>query len=601
MNNLNSIKLIIWDLDDTLWHGTLSEGTVSINETFKSFIADTADMGIIHSIVSKNDYSPVKEELQKLGIWDYFVFPSINWEAKGERINSLIKLIKLRNENVLFIDDNIQNLEEAKYYNPELMTALPDELNGLIKEAEAAEKTDIEHKRLKQYKLLEEKEKLKADFSDNSEFLMMSGIRAELHNDCFEHIDRIYEMIQRTNQLNYTKFRQDRDGLISLLNDGNSKCGYVTVSDRFGDYGIVGFYAVQNGKAIHFLFSCRTLGMSVEQWVYEKIGFPEIDIQGEVAAEISKSAPLPKWINRTGSPSLQSEKAKISQRVLFKGPCDLEQIFSFIKADNGIVTEFTYVNGRGVEIEGTSHTSQFLTALTATQEEKEKLCSEFPWFDDKMLDTALQNENFDTVYYSLLADANLGLYRKKGSDLYIALCQKCDDLTDSENHAALINGKTFTSNIRFTQSELERFAKAFEFTENEDFSLTISNLDKIYALTKDRIGKWVILLGSEKEYKANRNPNYVNRHLMHKILNDKVKKWAEDKENVILIELGKYISGDEDYVDSINHFTKKVYYTLAQDIASSAGASSLETKGKGALLYRTVRQKGRQILKKFKG
>ena len=113
---LSKVKLMIWDLDETLWKGTLSEENVELNRPFIDFINDTLDAGIVHSICSKNDYHKTKDKMQELGIWDLFVFPSIDWTPKGQRVKSIIDQMKLRPENVLFIDDNVQNLQEAAFY-----------------------------------------------------------------------------------------------------------------------------------------------------------------------------------------------------------------------------------------------------------------------------------------------------------------------------------------------------------------------------------------------------------------------------------------------------------------------------------------------------
>ena len=66
-------------------------------------------------------------------------------------------------------------------------------------------------------------------------------------------------------------------------------CGYVTVSDKFGDYGIVGFFAIENGWCEHFLFSCRTIGLGIEQYVYASLGWPALQVVGEVVKEVDKS------------------------------------------------------------------------------------------------------------------------------------------------------------------------------------------------------------------------------------------------------------------------------------------------------------------------
>ena len=39
--NFKEIKLIIWDLDETLWNGTISEGRVFLSQEIKQLIQNT--------------------------------------------------------------------------------------------------------------------------------------------------------------------------------------------------------------------------------------------------------------------------------------------------------------------------------------------------------------------------------------------------------------------------------------------------------------------------------------------------------------------------------------------------------------------------------
>jgi hypothetical protein len=68
---LKDIRLVIWDLDETFWRGTLTEGGINYNEKHHDTVLELCRRGII---------------LVRSGIWDYFIFPSINWSSKPERI-----------------------------------------------------------------------------------------------------------------------------------------------------------------------------------------------------------------------------------------------------------------------------------------------------------------------------------------------------------------------------------------------------------------------------------------------------------------------------------------------------------------------------------
>lgn len=592
---IQNIKLIIWDLDETFWQGTISEEDISLIPEHIQFLKDTTDFGTVNSICSKNDFDVAKKRLEADGLWEYFVFPSIDWNAKGQRVKGIIDTMKLRAANVLFVDDNVQNLEEAKHFCPELMTAFPQDLSELIEETRLAEKKDTQHKRLNQYKQLEEKEEARIGFESNEEFLHSCNIKVSVCNECEDEIDRIHELLMRSNQLNYTKFRQEKDALTELIKSPETKAGYVKVKDKFGDYGIVGFYAVKDGRLVHYAFSCRTLGMKIEQYIYYMLGCPELEVAGDVVTVLNKTE-NPSWINNDAENEEQS-KNKISSdcRILFKGPCDMSQMYAFLNLGENAVTEFTYMNDAGISVEGHNHTSQLVTALYASDERKKEILSDAVFFDKDMLTTALKTEKFDYVVLSMLTDGNLGVYKRKSTGEEIALCEKKYSLTAPENREKYINKKVFTSFISFSEEMLTDFEKKYSFAENKVAERTVANLQRIW----EYIGKetkLILLLGSEREFKKKCKESYNNRHIEHTQMNAEIAQWAKDKPNVILLPFDKYIKNDADFIDTINHFVKRVYFDLACELADIFRSDSnfVEVKGKSALIKETVKQKLRR-------
>lgn len=581
MINLNKVKLIIWDLDETLWQGTISEGKIEIDDEIVNFIKNTLDMGIVHSICSKNDYDVIKKKLEEENLWEYFVFVSADWSSKGSRIKGVIENMGLRNVNTLFVDDNIQNLNEAKFFCDGIMTALPEELKEAFSLAQNAEKKDKAHKRLNQYKILEEKNSQKKSYSSNEEFLMSCDIKVDISENCMDQIERIEELVLRSNQLNYTKVRSNKDELINLISEKDVKCGFVSVKDKFGDYGVVGFYAIKEDELKHFVFSCRTLGMQIEQFVYKKLNCPKLKVVGEVVTILNDTF-LPPWINIKEADG-KKEKARSNSRVLFKGPCDMSQIFSFIEKNGNIETEFTYVGENGVSIEGYNHTAQIVTALCNDEKTKKEITDEFSWFDKDMLRTKLSENEFDFVVLSLLNDGNLGVYKNKETGNMVAFCKAYYDVTDEKNWGKYINEEIFTSNIKFKKEELQRFSQKYEFIDNKNANVTIDSLEKIY----NRInGKLILLLPCERPFENLSDESYNGRHITHKILNEKVREWAENKENVILMQFDQYVHSQRDYTDTINHFTKKVYYDLSQDLINTLNTSGTSFKRKSKLFMR---------------
>ena len=566
MYSFEKIKLVIWDLDETFWSGTLSEGEVHAPEQNIELIKYLTDIGIVNTICSKNDLKSVQKKLKEIGILDFFVFMSVNWEPKGGRIKQLIVDMMLRPENVLFIDDNPSNLEEAKFYCPELMTMIPKGIPALIQDAASCEKKDIKHKRLKQYILLEEKQSQKENYSSNEEFLYSSNIHVEIRQDCMMHLDRIPDLVWRRNQLNFTTVRSDKAELAELFVDDSVDSAYISVSDRFGDYGIVGFYAIKDNNLIHFCFSCRTLGMGIEQYVYAKLGCPNLHIVGEVVSDLSGDV-IPGWIN-------QKEKKKdargllttmgTSHSVLIKGPCDLFQILPYIADKSVIDTEFTFVNEKGITIESTGHTTHIVEAMRLDSISKKRILSEVPFADKEIYSKRIYEGDYKVVIISILADANLGVYQRKGTGEKIAFLEGYHPITDRSNWDNYVNGRYESNGFKFTRENLEQFAELYEFIGINSPTQIVDNLRYIRKhLSQDCL--MAVMLGGELYYEKNTYPAYKNRHLVHKKINDAIRTVAKDL-NIYLIDVNKYLVDQNSFYDHFNHYIKPIYYQLAGEI-----------------------------------
>lgn len=591
MYQFDKIKLVIWDLDETFWQGTFSEGHVEIPEQNRRLIALLTDTGIVNSICSKNDEKQVMDYLKDQGLAEYFVFPSINWQPKGARIKQLISDMQLRPANVLFLDDNPSNLGEASFSCPEIMTGTPEILPHLLADAEKAERKDSEHKRLKQYRILEEKHQARSEFSSNEEFLYQSNVRVDFAADCAANIDRIHDLILRSNQLNFTKVRSTKEELSVLFSDPDVSCGYVSVQDNFGDYGIIGFYAVKSNHLLHFVFSCRTLGMGIEQYVYNKLGRPELTIIGEVISDLSGKE-LPGWINQNTTDSTASQmeiKDLAAHTVLVKGPCDLFQIYPYIANTELFDTEFTHTTENGLVIESTGHTTHIVEALRLSQTQKQMVVDEVPFAHLDMYCDNIYRRNYKVVFLSILADCNLGVYRRKGTGEQLAFLEYIHPITDPASWPGLISGEYPTSNFHFTEDILRAFSEKYEFVGRNSPEQIVANLDFIRKhLSRDC--SLVIMLGGELYYEKNTFEAYQDRHLIHKKANDAIRSWAEHQENVRLMDVNRYLVDQSSFYDHFNHYIKPVYYALASEMVEIVnkvtGSQITETSKAKMLLIR---------------
>lgn len=574
MLDFSTIKLVIWDLDDTFWEGTLSEGGIRVIQSNVDLVRRLTDCGVINSICSKNDADAVNAELQRLQVRDLFVMCSVTWQPKGQRIRDLIGNMQLQAQHVLFIDDNNMNREEAAYYCPGLMVAAPDAIPELIRYAAAVRTADPEHKRLSRYRILETKLQEKAVAVSNETFLRDSDIHIHFGLDCTEELDRIAELTSRTNQLNFTKNRMTRAELADLFADPATTGAYVSVRDRFGEYGIVGYYAMCNDELVHFVFSCSTMGMGIEQFTYDYLGRPPFTVVGDVASLLDQHEPIdyitiddvdPEVGRHTGA-SARTEGADGYRKVLFKGPCDVRALIPLIDGRASTFrAELNEPDDRGVMITAHNHTAHIAQAMARSSDEIKELVSEAPFLNSAAFETSMF-DGYDAVVLSMLPDSHEGFYRlRRDPSLGIAFSSFAFDLTDPAQWEKFIKGKNPNHGFKFTAELLATFADTFEFVGPLPVASVVQNLTQIRnALDSSTL--LLLLLGSEME-PSKVIAEFVGHGRRHSELNRAVEQFAAEQPNVRIVNYTSYINGDDDFLGDINHLTRRKHVEIAGQIS----------------------------------
>lgn len=575
---VEAVRLVIWDLDDTFWEGTVTEGGIKKYSQFNhDLVIELSKRGIMSSICSKNDYETIKKILTEKGIWEYFVFPSINWESKAHRVQEIIKNIQLRPESVVFIDDNHMNRAEVLDYIDGIRVEDENYISKIFNDPLYKGKNDSKFSRLMQYKILEQKQKDKTESSvDNKDFLRKSDIIVTIDHDVENNIDRVIELINRTNQLNFTKFRLSEDidkakqEILKQINDipYGRTAGLVHVKDKYGDYGYCGFYLKEQihnqSKLIHFCFSCRVLGMGVDAWLYQKLKSPDIIISGEVLTDI-KNADLVDWINLETDSNKKEDKKINAKRIIFRGGCDLDAIAHYMNYDDTtIFSETNYVrNGQLIRrdsiiniiagIEGFSEENE--RELTAVGLEKSDFSIEFLKNSD---------EN-DVVVLSLWAETGSLSYRNKKDNLtFMILFQgvyfNYTNVSDEDLYSTL--DKLYGDDCK--KEEYFQFIKNIHdnyntvFYESEMFK---NNLQRIIEKLHPK-AKIIILKPSYKI--RNDNGEIISHEIKLKNrydIDDVVSKYK----NVFSIDIMELLCADTEIVD-VTHFGRMIYYKIYQKI-----------------------------------
>lgn len=426
------VRLVIWDLDETFWGGTLTEGGMRRNPAHEEVVRELSRRGIVNAICSRNDRAEVERVLADQGMWDWFVFPSIDWTAKAGRVAAIVAAAQLRPASVLFLDDSAANRAEAKALLPELQVADAAAVAGLLDSPGLRGRPDPGLERLGRYKLLEARHGALGRAGDDPRgFLRESGIVVEIIHDVAAHLDRAVELLSRTNQLNFTKRRLAEDPaeagrqLRAEMAPFHARAGLVAVRDRHGDHGLCGFFLVEGieawGRPVvrHFAFSCRVMGMGVEQYVYRLLGEPRLQVVGEVVSDLAWPVD---WINtRPAAPALLPGGPPPPRLgpVRIRGGCELEVIGHFFRAAATSVSSELLAR-RGILYHATNSSgllAQVARGLTPPQRAKaEELGMDAPFFATGLFDPCPDDA---LTVFCPTADGTIGLRHHRASGLRV--------------------------------------------------------------------------------------------------------------------------------------------------------------------------------------
>lgn len=269
------VKCVAWDLDGTLWDGTLVEDGIECIRQKEDVIAAIKRLdscGIVNSIVSKNDESVVIDALKTLGIEECFVYPQIGWGAKSVAVKRLAQQMNIGLEAIAFVDDTEHERVEVKAECPAVAVLAPEDVATFV-EAACQHGSQMGSARRKMYR--DEMARGKAiaqDFAGDAEaFLSASGLAIELLDvpTGSDIAARCLELVQRTNQLTLTAHRYDEMAFNALL--GDTTCKAVRAHDKYGDFGIVGFAAWTQERLRELVFSCRIAKKGVERRVLDML------------------------------------------------------------------------------------------------------------------------------------------------------------------------------------------------------------------------------------------------------------------------------------------------------------------------------------------
>lgn len=261
---------MVWDLDNTLWEGVLSEGGgQELRPGVDTVIRGLDARGIIQSIASKNDHAPALRRLEELGLSDYFLCPQISWGAKSDSVKAIAQKLNLKFEAMAFVDDNPFERDEVRFALPLVSAYDAADTDKLLSlpEFQVRFVTEDARNRRKMYQADLRRTQAEEAFPGGEDaFLATLHMKLTLSPVTEGDLQRVEELTVRTHQLNSTGYTYSYEELLALSRSSDHIFLIAGLTDDYGDSGKVGLLLLEKGSALTvklLIVSCRVMSRGI--------------------------------------------------------------------------------------------------------------------------------------------------------------------------------------------------------------------------------------------------------------------------------------------------------------------------------------------------
>ncbi len=283
-------KCLILDLDNTCWGGCIGDDGLSgidigtetaTSEAFTDFqkyVKELNSTGIILAVCSKNDFNNAKTGFSHpdciLKYEDFSSFKA-NWDNKHDNVISIGNEINIGLDSLVFIDDNpmerdIVSSQLADVQVPNVGSEVVNFIEHIDRNGyfESISLSDEDLSRHKFYENNKKSLRSKSKYKSYDTFLKSLNMRAEIRSFNLIYLNRIFQLVNKTNQFNLATKRYSIGEIENILSSKGYVKIYGKLFDKYGSNGVVSIIIGRiEDNICHietFLMSCRVLKREME-------------------------------------------------------------------------------------------------------------------------------------------------------------------------------------------------------------------------------------------------------------------------------------------------------------------------------------------------
>jgi FkbH-like protein len=290
-----SRKLLILDLDNTLWGGVVGEdGLDGIRlgppsalgeryQEFQQYVKALGQRGVLLAVASKNNPDDAvgvfrRHQASVLRLEDFVSF-KVNWLDKPSNIRQMASELRLGLDSFVFLDDNPVERTAVRQQLPDVVVP---EISGEPSESIAALERGLYFQAIRltgedvarstSYRASAQQEELRVCRGSLDRYLADLCMCVEHGPVTADTSVRVTQLINKTNQFNLMTRRYSQEEVQRRVVSADCWFRWYRLRDRFADHGLIGVLladmADREWTVDTWLMSCRVIGRGVETFMF---------------------------------------------------------------------------------------------------------------------------------------------------------------------------------------------------------------------------------------------------------------------------------------------------------------------------------------------
>ncbi len=259
---LRELKLVIWDLDETILRGVFAEGDRQLDPNAQALIERLHERGVLQAMATQNEPEVMAEAISLFGWSDFFQVAKADFTPKRQKVSDILAELDIGADHSVLVDNDPFHRDMMQIQVPNLTAWSAAELSAHVDSLQGRV-TDEARRRPQMYRAIRQQKTDVQIAGDSEAFLAQCDIRVRIRPYRASDEERAVELLTRTNRMNLGGTLSPQEVVRQVASPNGPRVVVAELRDRYGDSGRCGLVRLtptvdRQATIDSIAISCRT-------------------------------------------------------------------------------------------------------------------------------------------------------------------------------------------------------------------------------------------------------------------------------------------------------------------------------------------------------